>query len=36
MTDYNLKDVTNAFKLLAKDDDKYIPADKIKKVNKFK
>ena len=32
LTDYTFQDVTNAFKLLAKDDDKYIPLSKIKKI----
>jgi Ca2+-binding EF-hand superfamily protein len=32
LTDYTFNDVTNAFRLLAKDDDKYIPLDKIKKI----
>lgn len=32
LTDYTFNDVSNAFKLLAKDDDKYIPLDKIKKI----
>jgi hypothetical protein len=41
MTDYSMNDVRNAFKLLAKDDDRYknyylanryIPLDKIKKI----
>jgi len=31
LTDYTFNDVRNAFKLLAKDDDRYIPLDKIKK-----
>jgi hypothetical protein len=30
--DYEFKDVCNAFKLLAKDDDKWLPLDKIKKI----
>ncbi|CAD8056578.1 unnamed protein product (macronuclear) [Paramecium tetraurelia] len=32
LTDYTFNDVRNAFKLLAKDDDRYIPLEKIKKV----
>jgi len=32
LTDYSFNDVTNAFKLLAKDDDRYIPLEKIKKI----
>jgi Ca2+-binding EF-hand superfamily protein len=32
LTDYTFNDVTNAFKLLAKDDDKFISIDKIKKI----
>lgn len=32
LTDYTFNDVRNAFKLLAKDDDKYINLDKIKKI----
>lgn len=32
LTDYTFNDVRNAFKLLAKDDDRYIPLDKIKKI----
>ena len=32
LTDYTFNDVSNAFKLLAKDDDKYIPLEKIKKI----
>lgn len=31
-TDYTLTDVVNAFKLLAKDDDKFIKMSKIKKI----
>ncbi len=31
LTDYTFNDVKNAFKLIAKDDDKYIPLEKIKK-----
>lgn len=32
LTDYTFNDVTNAFKLLAKDDDKYISLEKVKKI----
>ena len=32
LNDYTFNDVKNAFKLLAKDDDRYIPLEKIKKV----
>jgi Ca2+-binding EF-hand superfamily protein len=32
LTDYTFNDVSNAFKLLAKDDDKYIGIEKIKKI----
>ena len=32
LQDYTIGDVKNAFKLLAKDDDKYIPLQKIRKI----
>lgn len=32
LPDYTTNDVKNAFRLLAKDDDKFIPAVKIKKI----
>eukprot|EP01017_Pseudomicrothorax_dubius_P032717 TRINITY_DN430_c0_g1_i1.p1 TRINITY_DN430_c0_g1~~TRINITY_DN430_c0_g1_i1.p1 ORF type:complete len:145 (-),score=46.27 TRINITY_DN430_c0_g1_i1:118-552(-) len=32
LTDYTLTDVYNAFRVLAKDDDKYIKLSKIKKI----
>lgn len=32
LPDYTTTDVKNAFRLLAKDDDNYIPAAKIKKI----
>ncbi|KAL4436465.1 hypothetical protein ABPG74_003031 [Tetrahymena malaccensis] len=32
LTDYTFNDVSNAFKLLAKDDDKYISLEKVKKI----
>ena len=32
LQDYTFNDVSNAFKLLAKDDDKFIPLEKIKKI----
>ena len=32
LTEYSVVDVRNAFRLIAKDDDKYIPMEKIKKI----
>ena len=34
LTDYTKEDVYNAFRLIAKDDDKYIPLEKFKKILK--
>lgn len=32
LTDYTFNDVSNAFKLLAKDDDKFLSIEKVKKI----
>ena len=32
LEDYSITDVKNAFKLLAKEDDKFIPLDTIKEI----
>ncbi|KRX07948.1 hypothetical protein PPERSA_10336 [Pseudocohnilembus persalinus] len=32
MNDYSFNDVCNAFKLLAKDDDQYIPLEKVRNI----
>jgi hypothetical protein len=32
LTDYTRDDVWNAFRVIAKDEDKYIPLAKIKKI----